>query len=775
MLWILDVAVNADRATLLREAGFPVIEARNGGQALAQVTSQPTGVVVLDLDLPDLDGLEVCSRLRSDGSGFAGAILLVIPQIADAATRARALESGADVCLSSPVDSVELQAQVRALLRARSAESAARKRAEAEVVQTQKTFLELIEQAPFGIFTVDSGFRIAHMNAGSRTGAFRNVQPVIGRDFAEAMRILWPEPVAVENIAAFRDVLETGEPYYSPRFMNARRDIEAVEAYEWELHRMTLPDGKYGVICYYFDATKLRESEARRETAQAVAAERQRLYDVLETLPVYVALLTPDYHVQFANRFFRERFGESHGRRCFEYLFNRTEPCEICDSYIVLETRKPHRWAWTGPDTREYDIHDQLFIDTDGSPLILETGIDITERNRAERELQTALETLAARATQLRALASELTLSEQRERKRLAAVLHDHLQQLLIGAKYRVAILSRSRDDATREEALGIERLLDASISASRSLTSELSPSVLHEGGLPACLEWLGRWMSNRHGLIVDLAIEDGLPPLAEDVKVLLFESVRELLFNTVKHANVAVARVHVCQVAATEIRIAVSDDGAGFDPAVLKKAGETGGGFGLFSIRERLDMLGGRMEIDSSPGQGSRFTLTAPLVQGATQAPAVAAVLPEPQPGKQTTETPCPAPDVRLRVLLADDHAVTRQGLRQLLGAEPDIRIVGEATSGLEAIELASRLRPDVLLMDVSMPRLNGVDATRAIHNAHPEISIIGLSMFDDEERAHAMRDAGAVDYVTKSAAINDLIAAIRRATNNLRKSTVP
>ena len=99
------------------------------------------------------------------------------------------------------------------------------------------------------------------MNATSQGGAFRNVRPVIGRDFSEAMRTLWPEPVAAEIIGHFRHTLETGEPYYSPRFINPRHDVPTVESYEWELHRMILPDGQYGVICYYFDSTKLREAE----------------------------------------------------------------------------------------------------------------------------------------------------------------------------------------------------------------------------------------------------------------------------------------------------------------------------------------------------------------------------------------------------------------------------------------------------------------------------------------------------------------------------------
>jgi PAS domain S-box-containing protein len=139
------------------------------------------------------------------------------------------------------------------------------------------------------------------------------------------------------------------------------------------------------------------EIAERARAEEAVKAERQRLYDVLETLPAYVILLSPDYHVPFANRFFRERFGESGGRRCFEYLFGRTEPCDNCESYRVMKTGAPHHWEWTGPDSRDYDIFDFPFTETDGSPHILEVGIDITKRKRAEEALQRLNETLEER------------------------------------------------------------------------------------------------------------------------------------------------------------------------------------------------------------------------------------------------------------------------------------------------------------------------------------------------------------------------------------------
>ncbi len=153
-----------------------------------------------------------------------------------------------------------------------------RKQAEEQVSRSQKTFSELVERAPFGIYVVDSQFRIAQMNIGSQTGAFRNVRPVIGRDFTEAMRILWPEPVAAEIIGHFRHTLDTGDPYYSRDFINPRHDAEIVESYEWELHRLMLPDGQYGVICYYFDSTKLKEAE------KALHQQTMDLQHLTETL-----------------------------------------------------------------------------------------------------------------------------------------------------------------------------------------------------------------------------------------------------------------------------------------------------------------------------------------------------------------------------------------------------------------------------------------------------------------------------------------------------------
>jgi DNA-binding NarL/FixJ family response regulator len=119
--------------------------------------------------------------------------------------------------------------------------------------------------------------------------------------------------------------------------------------------------------------------------------------------------------------------------------------------------------------------------------------------------------------------------------------------------------------------------------------------------------------------------------------------------------------------------------------------------------------------------------------------------------------------PDTKIRVLLADDHAVLRDGLARLLSEEQDMEVVGHATDGRMAVELAGKLPVDVILMDISMPKLNGIEATRIIHRKYPRIRIIGLSMFEEDEHVKAMRDAGAVNYLSKSGASIDLINAIR------------
>ena len=267
---------------------------------------------------------------------------------------------------------------------------------------------------------------------------------------------------------------------------------------------------------------------------------------------------------------------------------------------LTLYASEPHAF-----DEERVRVLEELAEDLAFGITALRTQAERDEARRAAEE----------RAKQLQALALQLGRAEQEERRRLARLLHDHLQQLLVAARFGVtAIQRRASGDAVGTIAAQVVEALDEAVKAARSLTAELSPTVLHEQGLGAGLKWLADQVSAKHGLTVEVTAEEDAEPSADEVRVFLYESVRELLFNVVKHAGVDRADVHTTVLSDGRIEITVRDEGVGFDPARLWETHDEGAGFGLFGIRERLGFLGGEMDIDSAPGRGSRFILRAPL-----------------------------------------------------------------------------------------------------------------------------------------------------------------
>ena len=240
---------------------------------------------------------------------------------------------------------------------------------------------------------------------------------------------------------------------------------------------------------------------------------------------------------------------------------------------------------------------------------------DALRRNNETLEARVAERTadLEHRTDQLRALALEFTRAEERERERVAQVIHDHLQQLLSLARINLDLARRQvRARSTQQRLDELDGLIAEALGITRSLTAELSPAILHRSGLAAALRWLGRWYEERFALEVSVEAE-GDVQLDHEGRVTLFRAVRELLFNVVKHAQVARARVHLSQTVDGRARIVVRDEGAGFAPEILRATDATAEGFGLFSVRERLDMLGGQLEVTSSPGLGTSITITGP------------------------------------------------------------------------------------------------------------------------------------------------------------------
>jgi len=223
----------------------------------------------------------------------------------------------------------------------------------------------------------------------------------------------------------------------------------------------------------------------------------------------------------------------------------------------------------------------------------------------------------------LRSLSSELSLTEERERRRIAQQLHDRIGHALTNASMKMRqLISQAGKDATTMAAENVKRLreinafIEQSIKDTQTLTFDLSPPILYDLGLEAALDWLAEQTEKEHGLKVMCIDDSAFKPIDESLRVLLFQAARELIFNIVKHAQATEVKIFISR-EKDNVRVAIEDNGVGFDATRAKQDDIKKGGFGLFSIRERLALAGGRLEIRSEPKKGSRVTMISPMSEG--------------------------------------------------------------------------------------------------------------------------------------------------------------
>lgn len=400
--------------------------------------------------------------------------------------------------------------------------------------------------------------------------------------------------------------------------------------------------------------------------------------------------------------------------------------------------------------------------------------VDITDRKMAEQTLKRWADELESQVSErtaalsrsqerLRALTVQLTRTEHQERRRIAGELHDYLAQLLVAAHLKLAQDRRPLvTEEDRRLAKDLEGILDEALTYTRSLVAKLSPPVLYHLGLPAALQWLAEQMEE-HQLVVETVCDlpSTWPKLPDDVAAILFQSVRELLFNVVKHAASPHVHIVLRTIPDQTLMIVVTDQGRGFDTSQLDQATTATTSFGLFSIKERMEALGGSVHITSQVGHGTSVTLLCPL----TTLKNAHSVSPTPDSHDGNLVAHNSQPAGLIRVLLVDDHAMVRQGIRALLERHPDLEVVGEAWDGQHACELVDALHPDVVVMDANMPRLDGIEATRRIKELYPQMIIIGLSVQTAAQVANSMIQAGASGYLTKESAGEQLYEAIQTA----------
>lgn len=604
------------------------------------------------------------------------------------------------------------------------------------------------------------------------------------REAFEAEVLTWRDFTPPEHVQASLEVMEqlgkTGRigPYEKEYFAKdgSRKWMMFVGA--------DLGDGT--IVEYAVDISDRKQMEEVLHERMREAEEAQAMLDsLLEHVPEGITIVggPPDFPVLANSRMAVKLIGREddqlegvrsgwHARAFGIYLADGvTEPTPEQMPLYRASRHGEHvigeEWVIERPDQSKITVLVNVAPIRDSQGRIIgaiNCWQDITERKKADNALLQAHEALQQQAGRLQRLASELSRAEHRERKRLAALLHDHLQQLLVAIRMSLCSVRSKSDDAAVVESAGqaIE-LTDEAVKASRDLTHQLRPPVLYEAGLIPALQWLGTRMQRQQGLRVTIEAETDSSPaqigLEPDVYMLLFESVRELLFNTAKHAGVDEACVTVTKDERV-LRIIVSDRGRGFDPAILRDE-RSDGSFGLFSVRERLTALGGSVSIDSAEDRGTSVMLEVPIRETAALEPEPDQAPQMPARGGQAN----PASDQRpISVLVVDDHAIVRQGIANILREHPLVTVVDEASDGAEAIEKVRLHRPDVVLMDVNMPEMNGIEATRAVHRQWPEVVVVGLSVQEDEPTASAMHEAGAAAFVSKSGDFARVIETITR-----------
>ena len=382
--------------------------------------------------------------------------------------------------------------------------------------------------------------------------------------------------------------------------------------------------------------TSREELQSANEELQTANQENRHRVEELAQLSsdLQNLLTTTDIATLFLDRSFRIlRFtpqvstlfnvrSSDRGRPISDFTHHLGYADLLDDARSVLESLVPVEREVTDSHGKWYLTRVRPYRSTeDRIEGIVITFVDITGRKLAEESLRRVKETLEERVEertrQVRELAHRLTLAEQEERRRISRILHDDLQQLLYGVEIKLGLIrqdllkaKRPRLDKALDEA---REWIDRAITTARELTVDISPPILQNEGLVDALEWLQRQMNELHGLQVEIEAPHRFVIANEDLRVLLFHVVRELLFNVRKHAGVSRATVRLAE-EDDQVVIHVVDQGTGFDVNTAAARATHHEGFGLFAIRERLALLSGRMTIRSSPGGGTDIEIHAPL-----------------------------------------------------------------------------------------------------------------------------------------------------------------
>jgi two-component system, NarL family, sensor kinase len=379
-------------------------------------------------------------------------------------------------------------------------------------------------------------------------------------------------------------------------------------------------------------------------------------------------------------------------------------------------------------------------------------------------ELLATAEALKQSEASLQSLSARLLQVQDEERRRMARDLHD-----ITGQELAIVIMSLDRLQKAPNEELrsslaevaGQVRKVESEI---RTLSYVLHPPLLDEMGLRSALYWYFEGFSKRTGVEIEAEIPSDLPRLGLDMETALFRVIQESLTNVVRHSGSRRAWVRL-SVNSHHLKISIEDEGTGFDQR--RTAASRKSGVGVQSMNDRIKLLGGKLEIRSGK-RGTQVVASVPLPRDGDAGLSEESK----QPEGIDTDRSAPASaetNGHRRILIADDHVVARQGIKFLLSEQSDLEICGEAEDGLQAVAKTLELKPDLLILDLSMPHLGGFSVAHEIRKAGVPVKILMYTTHSYPGLERVARAAGCNGFVLKSDATNDLIRGVRAVLQNV------
>jgi PAS domain S-box-containing protein len=504
-----------------------------------------------------------------------------------------------------------------------------RRRAETALRFTEAQRFALIEQSPIGMYLIDSEFRLLQINPKARP-VFPNIEVTLGHDFRETMRTMWPSETSEEILARFQHTLQTGEPYFVHGFTKGRADTGKKEFYDWEIHRVTLPDGQYGVVCYFIDISDYVKAQ------QKIQESERRVRLVTDNAPLLISYMDSGMVHRFGNAVYRDWFGRdsanvSATELLGEEIYRHREP-------YLRKALAGEQLRFQGPMYRRgfgpRDAEITLVPDKEENGTICGVYIfvsDITERKRAEEEMSRIRDELAQKNLELEHRVEERTAKLRDTIGELEhfsyTITHDMRAPLramqafgqILRDEYNSRLDEAGRDYLRRivDAASRMDNLITDALNYSKVVRDEIPLEPIDPGALVrGIIESYPQFLPPQAGVELE-----GDFPFVLANKAGLTQCISNLLGNAVKFVEPGkLPNVRVWAEPRGDVaRIWFEDNGIGIDPRQqqrvfvmfqrLNKQYE-GTGVGLALVRKVVERMKGKVGFESEPGKGSRFWL---------------------------------------------------------------------------------------------------------------------------------------------------------------------